>query len=100
MEHQRQLDDYLQRQEQKRRNYSISDEQDIDCLDECYRILNISPTATDEEVNMAYQRKADEFQPDKIQAAGLSEAFITFAQEQFQKISHAYETICNARNIT
>jgi DnaJ like chaperone protein len=61
--------------------------------------LNISATASDEEVNMAYQRKVAEFQPDRILSIAHSEAFITFAREQFQKITHAYETICKARNM-
>lgn len=98
-EYQRQLNDYLLRQEQKRWHYPAPEVQEGDSLDECYRILNISSTAADEEVNMAYQRKIAEFHPDRILSIAHSEAFITFAREQFQKITHAYETICKARNM-
>lgn len=68
-------------------------------LDECYKLLGITPDASDAEVKKAYRKKAAEFHPDKVQGSGLSNAFIQFAKEEFQKISNAYETICKARNM-
>ena len=68
-------------------------------LAECYKLLGITPEATDAEVKKAYRKKAAEFHPDKVQASGLSNDFIQLAKEQFQKISNAYETICKARNM-
>lgn len=68
-------------------------------LDECYKLLGITPEATNAEVKKAYRKKAAEFHPDKVQASGLSNDFIQLAKEQFQKISNAYETICKARNM-
>ena len=68
-------------------------------LAECYKLLDISPSATDAEIKKAYRKKAADFHPDKIQGAGLPEEFTTFAKEQFQKISNAYETIRKARNM-
>ena len=68
-------------------------------LDECYKLLGITPEATNAEVKKAYRKKAAEFHPDKVQASGLSNDFIQLAKEQFQKISNAYETICKTRNM-
>ena len=68
-------------------------------LDDCYKLLGITPEATNAEVKKAYRKKAAEFHPDKVQASGLSNDFIQLAKEQFQKISNAYETICKARNM-
>lgn len=68
-------------------------------LDDCYKLLGITPDASDAEVKKAYRKKAAEFHPDKVQGSGLSNAFIQFAKEEFQKISNAYETICKARNM-
>ena len=68
-------------------------------LDECYKLLGITPDASNAEVKKAYRKKAAEFHPDKVQGSGLSNAFIQFAKEEFQKISNAYETICKARNM-
>lgn len=68
-------------------------------LSHCYALLGITADATDQEVKKAYRKKAAEFHPDKVQGAGLSEAFIKFAKEQFQEISNAYETICRHRQI-
>ena len=66
---------------------------------DCYKVLDISPDATDAEVKKAYRKKAAEFHPDKVQGSGLSNAYIQFAKEQFHDISDAYETICRARNL-
>ena len=68
-------------------------------LDECYKLLGITADASNAEVKKAYRKKAAEFHPDKVQGSGLSNAFIQFAKEEFQKISNAYETICKARNM-
>ncbi len=68
-------------------------------LDECYKLLGITQDASNAEVKKAYRKKAAEFHPDKVQGSGLSNAFIQFAKEEFQKISNAYETICKARNM-
>ncbi len=68
-------------------------------LDECYSLLGIDSSVSDKEVKAAYRRKAMEFHPDHVMGAGLSEAFIEFAKEKFQKIGVAYGKICRARGI-
>ncbi|MCQ2379427.1 MAG: TerB family tellurite resistance protein [Victivallaceae bacterium] len=66
-------------------------------LDECYKILDVSSSAGEKEVTDAWRRKSKEFHPDKVQATGLSESFIVFAENQMKKINQAYETIKAAR---
>lgn len=70
-----------------------------DSLADCYKILEISPDATDQEVKKAFRKKALSCHPDKIQGAGLSNEQIQRAKEKFQQISNAYETICKHRGI-
>ena len=68
-------------------------------LNEAYRLLGVSSAATDAEIKSAWRRKVLEFHPDKVQAKGLPEAFVAFANEQSRKLNQAYETICKARGI-
>jgi len=62
-----------------------------------YRILGLSPEAGPEEVKAAYRRLAKEYHPDRIQAKGLPEDFLTFAKEKFQAINEAYHRIKEER---
>lgn len=83
----------------KRYQHPADKVSDTASLEECYKTLGITADASDAEVKKAYRKKAAEFHPDKVQGSGLSNAFIQFAKEEFQKISNAYETICKARNM-
>ena len=60
-----------------------------------YEVLEISPNATDDEVKSAYRRMAMKNHPDKVSTLGpeVQKA----AQEKFQKIQEAYETIKKQR---
>ena len=62
-----------------------------------YRILGISPEATDEEVKKAYRRMAVKYHPDKV--ATLGEDVQKAAEEKFKAISQAYDAICKERGI-
>ena len=62
-----------------------------------YRILGITPDATDEEVRKAYRRMAIQYHPDKV--ATLGEDVQKAAEEKFKAISQAYEAICRERGI-
>ena len=66
-------------------------------LDKYYKILEISPNATDDEVKKAWRKKAQEFHPDKVQGTGLPNAFVEYATEEIKKINEAYDKICAAR---
>lgn len=65
--------------------------------DSNYRVLGITPDATDEEVKKAYRRMAVQYHPDKV--ATLGEDVQKAAEEKFKAISQAYEAICRERGI-
>ena len=62
-----------------------------------YAVLEISPSATDDEVRTAYRRMAMKNHPDKV--ATLGPEVQKAAQEKFQKIQEAYETIKKERGM-
>ena len=62
-----------------------------------YKILEIEPTATDEEVKKAYRRMAMKFHPDKV--SHLGDDFQKAAHEKFQSVNKAYESIKKERKI-
>lgn len=65
--------------------------------DSNYRILGITPDATDEEVKKAYRKMAVQYHPDKV--ATLGEDVQKAAEEKFKAVSQAYESICRERGI-
>ena len=66
-------------------------------LDDAYKVLEIEPTATDEEVRAAYRRMAVKHHPDKV--ASLGEDIRKAANEKFQKINEAKERIYQSRGL-
>lgn len=62
-----------------------------------YRILEITPDATDEEVKKAYRRMAVKYHPDKVNTLG--EDIQNAAKEKFQKLNAAYEAIKKERGM-
>lgn len=65
--------------------------------DSNYRILEIDPSASNDEVKKAYRRMAIKYHPDKV--ATLGEDVQRAAEEKFKAISQAYEAICRERGI-
>ena len=65
--------------------------------DSNYRILEITPEATNDEVKKAYRKMAIKYHPDKV--ATLGEDVQKAAEEKFKAISQAYEAICKERGI-
>ena len=65
--------------------------------DSSYKILEIEPIATDEDVKKAYRRMAMKYHPDKV--SHLGEEFRKTADEKFKKVNEAYEKIKKERNI-
>lgn len=63
-----------------------------------YKILEIDPSATDEEVKKAFRKMAVKFHPDKV--SHLGEEFQTAAKEKFQKVQQAYEDIKKRRGMS
>jgi len=66
-------------------------------LDEAYKVLEISPNATDQEVRAAYRRLALKHHPDRV--ATLGEDVKKAAEEKFQEINNAKERIYKARGM-
>ncbi len=62
-----------------------------------YAILKLDETASNEEIKKQYRRLALEYHPDKIEAKGLPEEFIQFANDKFAEIQKAYEAIRKER---
>ena len=69
----------------------------VKSADNAYKILEISPSATDAEVKKAYRTMAKKYHPDKLQTddAALKKG----AQEKFQQVQAAYETIQKERGL-
>ena len=65
--------------------------------DSNYRILEITPDATNDEVKKAYRKMAIKYHPDKV--ATLGEDVQKAAEEKFKAVSQAYEAICKERGI-
>ena len=65
--------------------------------DSNYKILEIEPNATNEEVKKAYRKMAVKYHPDKV--ATLGEDVQKAAEEKFKAISLAYEAICKERGM-
>ena len=58
-------------------------------MNDPYQILNIPPTATDEEVKRAYRDLARKYHPDNYHDNPLAD----LAQEKMKEINEAYDTI-------
>ena len=77
-------------------NMEVSSNQQIG-LDEAYKILGISPNATNDEVKAAYRKMALKHHPDRVSTLGddVREA----AEKKFQEINNAKERIYKARGL-
>ncbi|MGR3317950.1 MAG: TerB family tellurite resistance protein, partial [Candidatus Anammoxibacter sp.] len=64
-----------------------------------YDVLNLTESATNDEITRAYRQKAKEFHPDKISSKGLQDEFIKFASKKFIEVQAAYEAIKNNRSL-
>jgi DnaJ like chaperone protein len=63
-----------------------------------YKILEIEPSVSDEEIKKAYRKMAVKFHPDKV--ASLGEEVQKAANEKFQQVQSAYENIKKKRGIS
>ena len=65
--------------------------------DSNYRILEIDPSATNDEVKKAYRKMAIKYHPDKV--ATLGEDVQKAAEVKFKAVAQAYEAICKERGM-
>ncbi len=85
--------------------YMGMDKEDVDSmlnlkgasLDDAYKILGISPAATDDEVRATYRKLALKHHPDRV--ATLGEDIRKAAEKKFQEINEAKERIYKARGL-
>ena len=66
-------------------------------LEDAYRVLGISPSASSDEVKAAYRRTALKHHPDKV--AALGEDVRKAAEKKFQEINDAKDRIFKARGL-
>ena len=55
--------------------------------------MNCDETATNQEIKKQYRKLVSEYHPDKIEAKGLPEEFIKFANDKFREIQEAYDVV-------
>lgn len=68
-----------------------------DTLEAAYKVLEISPSATDDEVKAAYRKLAMKHHPDRV--ASLGEDIRKAAEEKFRQLNEAKEKIYKARGL-
>ena len=68
-----------------------------DSLEEAYKVLGVSPSASDDELRKAYRRLALEHHPDRVSALG--EDVRRAAEQKFQEINAAKDRIWKARGL-
>jgi len=67
----------------------------IKSADSSYRILEVEPEATEEEIKKAFRAMALKYHPDRV--SHLGEEFRKAAEEKFQQVNEAYNTIKKQR---
>jgi len=65
--------------------------------DASYKILEIEPTSSDDEVKKAFRSMAMKYHPDKV--SHLGEDFKKVAHEKFRKVQEAYDQIKKERGL-
>jgi DnaJ like chaperone protein len=66
-------------------------------IDSSFKILEIEPSSSNDEVKKAYRKMAMKYHPDKV--IHLGEDFRKAAEEKFKKVNDAYEKIKKERNM-
>lgn len=78
-------------------DYSSIKNMFIPDTDSSYKILELDPSSTNEDVKKAYRRMAMKYHPDKV--SHLGDDFRKTAEEKFKKVNEAYDKIKKERNM-
>jgi DnaJ like chaperone protein len=62
-------------------------------IDEAYRVLGVTASASDDEVKKAYRRLMNQHHPDKLVARGLPQSMSGIAEQKTHEVRAAYEKI-------
>jgi DnaJ like chaperone protein len=68
-------------------------------LAEALEVLELGPSATDEEIVKAYRRQLSRHHPDKLKANGLPESMVEHAKQRTQQIIEAWDLLRERRGI-
>ena len=60
-----------------------------------YKILEVEPNASENEIKAAYRKMVKKYHPDKLR--GQDPAMIKGAEEKFREVQKAYETLMNKK---
>jgi DnaJ like chaperone protein len=66
-------------------------------LEAAYRVLGITPQASNEEVKTAYRRLMSQHHPDKLVSRGLPQSMVGVAEQKTHEVRTAYERIKTQR---
>jgi DnaJ like chaperone protein len=66
-------------------------------LEAAYRVLGVSPQASNDEVKTAYRRLMNQHHPDKLVARGLPQSMAGVAEQKTHEVRTAYERIRTQR---
>ena len=79
------------------KDYQSIESMFVAITDAAYKILEVEPEATDDEMKKAYRKMALKYHPDKVHYLG--EDVQNAANDKFQKVNKAWETIKKQRGI-
>jgi DnaJ like chaperone protein len=68
-------------------------------LEEAYRVLETSASASNAEIAKAYRRQLQRHHPDKLKANGLPDSMLAHAKQRTQQIIEAWELVRERRGI-
>lgn len=68
-------------------------------LEHAYATLNLSPSATNEEIKRMYRKLSMEYHPDTLLSKGVGEEFLNAATAKFREIQESYDQIKKERNL-
>ena len=95
-EAERQREQVEEERKAERRSHQDHERGDVQSLTEWWRILEVAPSATKEEIVHNYRRKIQQCHPDRV--AGLAPEFLELAEERSKALNAAYAQALRAQH--